>query len=204
MIQAAREDTEVFPHLNNYNPRTQTWDAGVGDVLKDEGKRAALRDQILRFFTAYPVYPGLSLDIESLNDDAEPGYLTFIQELYAAMHARNLRLYVNVAASTPDDELKLIASNSDGIVLMNYDEHEANSDPGPVASQTWFVGNLQRVLKIVPKEKIICAVGSYGYDWTLSIPDPKDGQAPEAEGAGYGRSFGLGSVAGGFGRGRRS
>ncbi len=175
-IQAEGEDTQVFPHLNNYNPRTQSWDAGVGDVLKDEGKRAALRDQILRFFATYSTYPGLSLDIESLNDDAEPGYLTFIQELYTAMHQRKLVLYVNVAVSTPDDELKLISSNSDGIVLMNYDEHEANSDPGPVASQTWFVGNLQRVLKIVPKQKIICAVGSYGYDWTLSIPDPKKGK----------------------------
>ncbi len=62
---------------------------------------------------------------------------------------------------------------------MNYDEHEANSDPGPVASQNWFIGNLQRVLKMVPKEKIICAVGNYGYDWTLSIPDPKDPRHPK-------------------------
>ena len=81
----------------------------------------------------------------------------------------------------PTDELKRIAANSDGIVLMNYDEHEANSDPGPVASQDWFVGNLQRVLKIVPKEKIICAVGNYGYDWTLSIPDPKDRRHPKPQ-----------------------
>ena len=128
----------------------------------------------MRFFAAYPNYPALSLDIENLNDDAVPAYQSFIQELYSAMHGRNLHLYVNVAASTPDSELKLIANNSDGIVLMNYDEHEANSQPGPVASQNWFIGNLQRVLKIVPKDKIICAVGSYGYDWTLSIPDPKD------------------------------
>jgi cellulose synthase/poly-beta-1,6-N-acetylglucosamine synthase-like glycosyltransferase/peptidoglycan/xylan/chitin deacetylase (PgdA/CDA1 family)/spore germination protein YaaH len=175
-IQASAEDTQVFPHLNNYNPRTQSWDDGVGDVLKDPNKRTVLRNQILRFFQAYPNYPGLSLDIESLNDDAEPAYESFIQELYAAMHAHKLVLYVNVAVSAPDDELKLISANSDGIVLMNYDEHEANSDPGPVASQKWFLGNLQRVLKIVPKQKIICAVGSYGYDWTLSIPDPKKGK----------------------------
>ena len=174
VVQAAREDTEVIPHVNNYNPRNQSWDAGVGDVLKDEGKRASLREQIMRFFTAYPNYPALSLDIESINDDAVPAYLSFIHELYGEMHGRNLHLYVNVAASTPDSQLKQIADNSDGIVLMNYDEHEANSDPGPVASQNWFLGNLQRVLKIVPKEKIICAVGSYGYDWTMSIPDPKD------------------------------
>jgi len=173
-IQASAEDTQVFPHMNNYNPRTQSWDDGVGDVLKDPNKRNTLRNQILRFFQAYPNYPGLSLDIESLNDDAEPAYESFIRELYPAMHGRNLRLYVNVAASAPDEELKLISANSDGIVLMNYDEHEANSDPGPVASQKWFLGNLQRVLKVVPKQKIICAVGSYGYDWTLSIPNPKD------------------------------
>ncbi len=53
---------------------------------------------------------------------------------------------------------------------MNYDEHEATSDPGPIASQDWFVANLTRVLKSVPKEKLICALGNYGYDWTLSIP----------------------------------
>ena len=90
------------------------------------------------------------------------------------MHARNLRLYVDVAVATSDSDLKSIAANSDGIVLMNYDEHQSTSDPGPIASQPWFIGNLPRVLKIVPKEKLICALGNYGYDWTLSIPNPKD------------------------------
>jgi peptidoglycan-N-acetylglucosamine deacetylase len=181
VIQAAKEDTEIIPHLNNYNPHRQFWDAGVGDVLKDKTKRDTLRRQIVQFFTAYPVYRGLSLDIENLNDDADPAYLEFIQELYADLHAMNLRLYVNVAALAPVEDLKFIAANSDGIVLMNYDEHEAESDPGPVASQSWFVANLQRVLKVVPKEKLICAVGNYGYDWALSIPDPKDRKHPKPE-----------------------
>jgi cellulose synthase/poly-beta-1,6-N-acetylglucosamine synthase-like glycosyltransferase/spore germination protein YaaH/peptidoglycan/xylan/chitin deacetylase (PgdA/CDA1 family) len=174
VIQAAKEDTEIFPHMNNFNPRSQIWDPAVGDVLKDDVKRNALRQEIVRFFTAFPAYRGLSLDFESLSDDADPAYLTFIRELYSDLHSRNLRLYVNVASQAPDSDLKVIAANSDGVVLMNYDEHEANSDPGPVASQNWFIGNLQRVLKVVPKEKLICAVGNYGYDWTLSIPDPKD------------------------------
>jgi cellulose synthase/poly-beta-1,6-N-acetylglucosamine synthase-like glycosyltransferase/peptidoglycan/xylan/chitin deacetylase (PgdA/CDA1 family)/spore germination protein YaaH len=172
-IQSAREDTEIFPHLNNYNSNTLSWDDDFGDVLKSPANRATLRAQIIRFFTAYPVYRGLSLDFESLSDDAQPAYLAFIHELYADMHARNLRLYVNVVVSTEDAELKQIAANSDGIILMNYDQHQENSDPGPVASQSWFIGNLQRVLKVVPKEKIICAVGNYGYDWTLSIPNPR-------------------------------
>jgi peptidoglycan-N-acetylglucosamine deacetylase len=178
-IQKEREDTEIFPHLNNFNAVTQIWDAGVGTMLADPGKRNALRQQVLRFFHACPGYRGLSLDFESLPDNATPAYLSFIQELYAAMHPLNLRLYVNVPVSTPDAELKQIAANSDGVILMNYDEHQVTSDPGPVASQEWFIGNLARVLKSVPKNKLICALGNYGYDWTLSIPGrPKRGHKP--------------------------
>ncbi|HUA98007.1 MAG TPA: glycosyltransferase [Terracidiphilus sp.] len=173
VIQAARENTEIFPHVNNYNPHTQSWDSGVGDVLQDDDKSAALREQLMRFLTAYPAYHGLSLDFESLSDDADPAYLSFIQQLYAEMHPRNLRLYVNVAASTSASDLKTIAANSDGVILMNYDQHQDTSDPGPVAAQDWFVQNLIRVLKSVPKRKLICAIGNYGYDWTLSIPNPR-------------------------------
>jgi cellulose synthase/poly-beta-1,6-N-acetylglucosamine synthase-like glycosyltransferase/spore germination protein YaaH/peptidoglycan/xylan/chitin deacetylase (PgdA/CDA1 family) len=176
VIQAAREDTEIFPHLNNYNAAAGAWDASFGEILKDPGKRAALRQQIVRFFTAYPVYRGLSLDFESLPDDADPAYMAFIRELYGDLHPRNLRLYVNTAVAASDSDLKQIAANSDGIILMNYDEHQTTSDPGPIASQDWFVDNLRRVLKIVPKEKIICAIANYGYDWTLSAPvEPRKG-----------------------------
>jgi spore germination protein YaaH len=122
-------------------------------ILKDAGKRAALRQQIVRFFTAYPTYRGLSLDFESLPDDADPAYIAFIRELYGDLHSRNLRLYVNTAVAASDSDLKQIAANSDGIILMNYDEHQTTSDPGPIASQDWFVDNLRRVLKIVPKKK---------------------------------------------------
>jgi cellulose synthase/poly-beta-1,6-N-acetylglucosamine synthase-like glycosyltransferase/peptidoglycan/xylan/chitin deacetylase (PgdA/CDA1 family)/spore germination protein YaaH len=175
VIQAAREDTEIFPHLNNYNPNTQSWDPAIGAMLADRDKRAALRRQIVRFLAAFPAYRGLSLDIENLPDKASPAYVSFIKELYADLHPRNLRLYVNTAVSTTDDDLKGIAANSDGVILMDYDEHQVTSNPGPIASQEWFVKNLRRVLTIVPKEKLICAVGNYGYDWTLSIPKEKRG-----------------------------
>ncbi len=173
VIAASREQTEIFPHLNNYNLHTQSWDASVGDMLSDPAKRAALREQVVRMLTAMPAYHGISLDFESLADNATPGYLSFIQELYDDLHSRNLRLYVNVAVSEPDADMETIAANSDGIILMNYDQHEVESDPGPIASQDWFIANLRRTLKIVPKEKIICAVGNYGYDWTLTIPSAK-------------------------------
>ena len=50
--------------------------------------------------------------------------------------------------------------------------------PGPVASQDWFVKNLQDALKVIPKEKIICAVANYGYDWAMK-KGQKKGTPPE-------------------------
>ena len=175
VIEVTKEDTEIFPHLTNFNPNTQNWDPAVGNMLADPAKRAALRQQIVRFLTAFPAYRGLSLDIESLPDNASPGYISFIRELYTDLHPRNLRLYVSTMVSTTDDDFKGIAANSDGLILMNYDEHQVESQPGPVASQEWFVNNLRRAIKIVPKEKLICALGNYGYDWTLSIPQKRRG-----------------------------
>jgi cellulose synthase/poly-beta-1,6-N-acetylglucosamine synthase-like glycosyltransferase/spore germination protein YaaH/peptidoglycan/xylan/chitin deacetylase (PgdA/CDA1 family) len=174
VIQVAREDTEIYPAINNFNPHTAQWDTGVGAVLSNPVKSASFRDQLLRFLAAYPVYRGLSLDIESISDKDEAAYTSFIQALYPQMHARKLRLYVNVAAGASNSDLKSIAANSDGLMLMNYDQHQTTSDPGPVAAQPWFVGNLERVLKVVPKNKIICGIGNYGYDWMLSIPNAKD------------------------------
>ena len=50
--------------------------------------------------------------------------------------------------------------------------------PGAVASQDWFVKNLQDALKVIPQEKIICAVANYGYDWAMK-KGQKKGTPPE-------------------------
>ena len=57
VIQAAKEDTEIFPHLNNYNPHTQSWDAGVGDMLQGPGqaRRAAPADRPLPHRVTRPI-----------------------------------------------------------------------------------------------------------------------------------------------------
>jgi len=180
VIQETREGTEIFPHINNYNPHTGIWDPAIGDVLANDDKRVLLEDQIVQFFEAMPAYRGLSLDFENFNDGSLPAYVNFIQELSGRLHARSLKLCVNVAVGLEDKYLKQIADNADWVVLMNYDLHEVESDPGPIAPQAWFIGNLQRALKLVPKQKLICAIGNYGYDWTLSIPTPdRHGKVPK-------------------------
>lgn len=165
-------DTEVFPLVNNFDPVNGVFMPEVGSFLSNETARATFLKQIDTFLTANPSYRGLSLDFEEIPTAAQPGYKALIAALYSDFHPRNLRLYVNTPVGDDDYDLKYIADHSDGLLLMNYDEHQTESGPGPIASQDWFIDNLKTILKTVPKEKIICSIGSYGYDWTTALPAP--------------------------------
>jgi peptidoglycan-N-acetylglucosamine deacetylase len=180
-IETNKEDTEVFPMVNNYDPLKQIWLPTVGDFLLNPSARATFVKQVDTFLTANPNYRGLSLDFEDIPSNAQPGYIALIKALYDEMHPKGRRLYVNTPVGDDDFDLKTISEHSDGLLLMNYDQHQTESEPGPIAAQDWFVDNLKAVLKIVPKEKIICDLGSYGYDWITTLPQPvkKGAKAPK-------------------------
>ncbi len=171
---------EIFPLVNNYDPVQGLFLPAIGGFLSNPDARANFVRQVDRFLGANPSYRGLSLDFEDVPTEAQQGYMALISALYSDFHARNLRLYVNAPVGDDDWDLAFIAQHSDGILLMNYDQHQTESGPGPIAAQDWFVDNLKEVLKTVPKEKLICSLGSYGYDWTMALPpaDPKHKGAP--------------------------
>ncbi|WP_353067320.1 glycosyltransferase [Tunturibacter psychrotolerans] len=169
-VTANHVNLDIFPLVNNYDPRRQIWAPEVAGFLSSDAARAAFVEQIHNFLAGNPTYRGLSLDFEEIPTSAQPGFRSLIAALYDDFHPRNLRLYVNTPVGDDDWDLKFMADHSDGLLLMNYDEHETDSAPGPIASQDWFIDNLKNVLKIVPKEKIICALGNYGYDWITALP----------------------------------
>jgi peptidoglycan-N-acetylglucosamine deacetylase len=169
-VETNHVNLDIFPLVNNYDPRKGLWVPEIGDFLANPAARASFVQQIHTFLAANPTYRGLSLDFEEIPTNAQPGFRALIAALYDDLHPKNLRLYVNTPVGDSDWDLKFMADHSDGLLLMNYDEHQDGGEPGPIASQDWFVDNLKAVLKIVPKEKIICSLGSYGYDWTLTLP----------------------------------
>ncbi len=165
-----RVNAEVFPLVNNYDPVKGVFQPEIGAMLSDPAARANFLQQLDQFFAANSDYRGLSMDFEQIPPAAQPGFNTLIHDLYQNLHAKGLRLYVNVPVGDDNFNLKLLADNSDGLLVMNYDQHETESAPGPIAAQEWFEQNLRTILKTVPKEKIICSLGSYGYDWTVPLP----------------------------------
>jgi cellulose synthase/poly-beta-1,6-N-acetylglucosamine synthase-like glycosyltransferase/peptidoglycan/xylan/chitin deacetylase (PgdA/CDA1 family) len=163
-LTAEKAEAEVFPLVNNFNPLPGGDWANITEFLTNEQARTRFRQEILSFL-ASGKYRGLSLDFEGFPAKAQPGFKALVSELDADLHSRGLKLYVNLPADDDDYDYAYVASHSDGIILMNYDEHSGTSGPGPVASQPFFEKNLRQVLKLVPKNKIICGIGNYGYDW---------------------------------------
>lgn len=181
-IAGSHANVDILPLVNNYDPIKNNFMPEVGQFLMSDTARANFIHQVHVFLAANPNYRGLSLDLENIPTDAQPGFKALVAGLYDDFHPRNLHLYVNVPARDDDFDMKFLADHSDGLLVMNYDEHESGSDPGPIASQDWFIENLKLILKTVPKEKVICAIGSYGYDWTTTLPSPhRKGSKPAPE-----------------------
>src|SRR5256712_123005 len=168
------EDTgmEAFPMVNNFDGTD--WVSGIGAFLNDADARARFRQQIAAFL-ASDKYRGLMVDFEAFPKKAQPGYLTLLNELSNDLHAKGMKLYVSLPARNEDFDYAAVAARVDGVVLMNYDEHFPGGTPGPVASQDWFVENLTAAKKAIPQDKLICAIGNYGYDW---VHKPKHGPLP--------------------------
>jgi len=174
-LKAEDTDMEVFPVVQNFDGIDFV--PGIGDFLNNPEAHAKFRREI-GIYLASDHYRGLMIDFESFPKKAQSGYVALLNELSSDLHAKGMKLYVSVQVRNEDFDYKAISSAVDGVVIMNYDEHFPGGTPGPVASQDWFTANLESALKEIPKEKLICAIANYGYDWPER---PKKGKLPPGE-----------------------
>ncbi|MDE1162416.1 MAG: glycosyltransferase [Acidobacteriaceae bacterium] len=171
-LQSAHEDTEIFPLVNNYSPTEGVFEPTIGPFLLSAEARTHFQQQADQFLAANTRYRGLTFDFQAIPPEAQSGFRTLVAAIYDDLHARNLRLYITVPVGDANYDYSFLADHSDGLVLMNYDQHQSGTMPGPVAGQDWFEKNLIEILKTVPREKLICSIGNYGYDWTTALPQP--------------------------------
>jgi cellulose synthase/poly-beta-1,6-N-acetylglucosamine synthase-like glycosyltransferase/spore germination protein YaaH/peptidoglycan/xylan/chitin deacetylase (PgdA/CDA1 family) len=174
-LNAEDPSMEVFPMVNNFDGAN--WVPGVVNFMNNPESRRLFRQQALRFLGSGR-YRGLMLDFEAFPSNGQLGYVALLQELSADLHSHGMKLYVSVPPHNPEYNYPAIGAAADGVVLMNYDEHYPGAVSGPVSSQDWFAENLKFVRSVIPKEKIICAIANYGYDW---VQKPKKGTLPPEE-----------------------
>lgn len=122
-------------------------------------------------------YKGVNIDFEMLNSNDRDAYTAFIKEVSEKLHKDGYILTLAVPAKTFDSakaywtyayDYKQLGTYADQVVLMTYDEHWQSGTPGPVASAGWVQQVVNYAASVIPKNKIILGLATYGYDWKLS------------------------------------
>src|SRR6266576_662733 len=170
-LKTDNASAEVFPMVNNSDGAN--W-VDVSEFLNNPDSRTLFRKQVGQFLSSGH-FRGLMIDFEAFPASGQAGYVVLLRDLSGDLHARGLKLYVAVPPHNEEFDYQSIAAAADGVVLMNYDEHYPGAASGPVASQDWFEQNLKYATGVIPKEKVICAIANYGYDW---VKKPKKGTLP--------------------------
>jgi hypothetical protein len=143
-------------------------------ILATASSRSAVIDELQSLVDAAGA-DGVNVDFELLEAEWKTEFVSFIQELSAAVD----EVYIAVPAidwsgSFDFDEL---ANASDGLFIMGYDYHWRTGDPGPVAplqgGDPWGVYALDWSLDDyrtwgAPPDKIIMGLPLYGWEWPAS------------------------------------
>lgn len=171
----------MLPLINNYtHPKSAeegagNWDpVAVHEVVSNPQARAnvihRLRDWLLK-----EKMQGVNIDFEEVLPQDRTNLVTFMRELYAALHPKGLLVTQDVQLDNDNFDLTNLARYNDWIVPMFYDEHAGGDPPGAVAGIGWTQQFLDNLLNRqgVPADKVVMGVGNHGYDWIIN--DPKHG-----------------------------
>jgi cellulose synthase/poly-beta-1,6-N-acetylglucosamine synthase-like glycosyltransferase/peptidoglycan/xylan/chitin deacetylase (PgdA/CDA1 family)/spore germination protein YaaH len=164
-VTANAPQLKLFPLVNNYKTDEKRWDgAGTANMLASRTARATFIDEVYQYVVGGG-FSGLVLNFEELPPVAHADYVTLVAELSALLRTFSLPLLVAVPAADANYDYVKLAASADALIVAAYDEHFESGDPGPLAGQGWFEATLRERFKSVDPNKLIVAIGCYGYDW---------------------------------------
>jgi cellulose synthase/poly-beta-1,6-N-acetylglucosamine synthase-like glycosyltransferase/peptidoglycan/xylan/chitin deacetylase (PgdA/CDA1 family)/spore germination protein YaaH len=164
-IHAHRPDLPIVPLVNNFNSERMEWERGkLTAMLVNQAARGRAIQNLLQFVRDHG-FVGISIDFENVPAAAQPALKTFMHELGAQFHPLGLEVSQSVPVDDPAFDYRGLATATDYLILMAYDEHWSSSKAGPIASQRWYAAALRRRFAELPPQKYVIALGNYGYDW---------------------------------------
>ena len=160
---------EEMPLINNYV--NNKWDSSIVHDMINVKNRKKVINSIIKELKSHS-YSGINLDIENINENDKKPYVSFVKEMYKELNKNKIKLTIDLSAADETLNYKALSRNCDYVLLMVYDEHYENSEPGPVASLKWSSDALDTA--DIPPNKLIGCIGNYGYDWTVNSKKPAD------------------------------
>lgn len=153
----------VVPVVQNIH--NGTWDGpAVAQLLHDPHRRAALISQLSAALDRSGDN-GVMYDFENLTPTAMADLVKLVAETRAAFAPRHRLVSVTMPIDDPHWPARELARAADRLILMAYDEHWQGGVPGPIASNGWFIRQLNSTLAGVDRSRVIVALGNYAYDW---------------------------------------
>ncbi|MFT3921352.1 MAG: glycosyltransferase [Myxococcales bacterium] len=166
----ASTDVLVLPRIANLSG--QTWRGeSFAAMMRDDVQRGCFVDKLTKRLVDLGA-DGVNVDVEELApEDSEP-LLELLVDLKNALHARGMRLTVDVAFYDTAYDLEFIGQVADAVFVMGYDQHYPASEPGPVSGRKWFNESVQAALTRVNADRLVVAIGAYCYDWIVAENAP--------------------------------
>ncbi|WP_172797561.1 glycosyltransferase [Bacillus sp. FJAT-27445] len=165
IVKLAKEkDIKITPLIHNIQDGKWNQET-INTLLNSPGERMKLiknlHNQIKKNH-----FDGINIDFENLDKSTRDELTQFMKELYEVFHADGLTVSMDVPAANEAYDYQQLENHLDQMIVMAYDENV--NRPGPVASTSWF----ESILAKLPKDKLIVALGNYGYDWDWESQDP--------------------------------
>lgn len=120
------------------------------------------------------LYDGIDIDYENLFATDRSSFSSFINDLAVALHNEGKLLAVTVHPKTSEpgnwngpqaQDWSALGQSADEVRVMIYDYHWETSGPGSIAPISWVNEVLSFAATVIPRNKIIHGMGTYGYDW---------------------------------------
>lgn len=144
----------------------------VGTILHDASLRRDHRTRIVALARRLTVV-GVDLDYENLPASEREPYTAFVRELAGDLRDAGLSLSVTVQPKSGDvrsrgagaADWRALCSVADRVQVMLYNEHNASTEPGPIASRGWIDRVLDYAARSCPTAKLVPVLKVSGMDW---------------------------------------
>src|SRR5262245_725302 len=162
-IRTTKPEVAILPMVQNAAYGRFDGD-GLARLLADPTARGARIHAITTFLEAN-AFQGVTIDFENVSAAAQPNLALFLRELRGALAGGGYAVVLAVPFDDPSWPYRSYSDVTDFMLLMGYDQHWEEGEPGSIAGQSWFEKVLDKRMQDLDPLHTIVAIGGYGYDW---------------------------------------
>lgn len=141
-------------------------------ILADREAGARHRSGILALAKRLGV-DGVDVDYENLPSSDRDAFTAFARQLTGELRAAGFKMSITVQPKSGETTARgpggadwaALCTVADRLQVMLYNEHNAATGPGPVASLRWMTGVIDYGLALCPASKLVPVLKVSGMDW---------------------------------------